>query len=148
MPSKSAVIHQKKRKKEWLQDCVYVYVCARMRVCVADVLCSLSDSQQYPAADTLSGPAGWLSDRCVYAYWCVYVYQCVHVCVCVCLWLGFLVCEHKGACFASSKSMSPRGNVEPTTKNKRDWEQKGKPWANPSPISAASSFTNFANFSV
>lgn len=34
-------------------------LCARVCVCVcvhaADVLCSLSDSQQYPAADTLSG---------------------------------------------------------------------------------------------
>lgn len=35
-----------------------------------------------------------------------------------------VVCEQKGACFASSKSMSPRGNVEPETKSKSNSKRK------------------------
>ena len=71
----------------------------------------------------------------------MYVSQCyvhwnhggttVWVFVCLC----FPVCEQKGACFASSKSMSPWGNVEPETKSERDWEKRNpvsEPWANPS----------------
>lgn len=41
--------------------------------------------------------------------------MCVRACV---------VCEQKGACFASSKSMSPRGNVEPETKSKSNSKRK------------------------
>lgn len=46
-------------------------------------------------------------------------YECVFV-------FFFCECEQKGACSASSKSMSPQGNVEPETKSERDLEKKGK----------------------
>lgn len=43
----------------------------------------------------------------------------VRECVCV-----FLSASRKGACSACSKSMSPRGNVEPETKSKSDLEER------------------------
>lgn len=88
----------------YIKEEVYVRDRVWVCVCLADVLCSLSDSQQYPAADSLFGQADWLTG----------------VCVCLC----FLVCEQKGACFAASKSMSPWGNEEPETKSESDWERK------------------------
>lgn len=119
----SVVIHQGRGMSSRLCVCV----------CVADVLCSLSDSQQYPAADTLSGRADWLTGACTCFSVCAF---CVRVCMCVFVFSH--VHEHKGACFASSKSMSPRGNVEPESKSGRDCKEKSEPWANrfcsPSPL--------------
>lgn len=49
-----------------------VWLCVRVSVCVCG-RCSMLDSQQYPAADTLSGQADWLTGKSV----------CVRVCTCV-----------------------------------------------------------------
>lgn len=87
---------------------VFVRVCGVcVCACVADVLCSLSDSQRYPAADTLPGrPAclpDWLTDWQVRAcvsprahLWvgvCMCVCESVRVCVFSCVWTqGTLFC--------------------------------------------------------
>lgn len=72
----------------------------------------------------------------------------VRVCVCVCCFC-FLVCEQKRACFASSKSMSPRGNVEPETECERDRASPGQTHFALFPLSNFSVFTHrFLQISV
>lgn len=65
--------------------------------------------------------------------------DCVSVCVCC---FCFLVCEQKRACFASSKSMSPRGNVEPETECERDRASPGQTHFALFPLSNFSVFTH------
>lgn len=101
-------------------------------VCVADVLCSLSDSQQYPAADSLSGRADWLTGVCGFG------------CVFSCVWKqGSLFCLQQ-----INVPLRERGTWDKERERLREKERAlGKQilLSFPSPISA-SSFTDSANF--